>query len=60
MKPDPLWAGNAIARYLGRLLPALSTRDDWERAIWVVDGAAELICYLAARLQADEAPASAR
>ena len=55
MTPDPLWAENTIARYLERLLPALSTRDDWERAIRVVDGATELIFYLAARLQVDEA-----
>lgn len=55
MTPDPLWAENTIARYLERLLLALSTRDDWERAIWVVDGATELIFYLAARLQVDEA-----
>jgi len=55
MTPDPLWAENTIARYLERLLPALSTRDDWERAILVVDGATELIYYLAARLQVDEA-----
>ena len=55
MTPDPLWAENTIARYLEHLLPALSTRDDWERAIRVVDGASELIYYLAARLQVDEA-----
>src|SRR5450755_4736160 len=29
---------NRIARHLERLLLALSTRDDWERAIRVVDG----------------------
>lgn len=40
---------------LGRLLPALSTRDDWERVIGVVDGATELIYYPGARLQVDEA-----
>lgn len=55
MTQDPLWVENAIARYLERLLPALSTRDDWERAIRVVDGTAELIYYLGARLQVDEA-----
>lgn len=55
MTPDPLWVENTIARYLGRLLPALSTRDGWERAIRVVDRATELIYYLAARLQVDEA-----
>ncbi len=55
MTPDPLWAESTIARYLERLLPALSTQDDWERAIRVVDGATELIYYLAARLQVDEA-----
>ena len=55
MAPDRLWAENLIAGYLGRLLPALSTRGDWERAIQVVDAATELIFYLAARLQVDEA-----
>jgi len=55
MTQDPLWAEDAIARYIERLLPALSTRDDWERAIRVVDGAAELVYYLGARLQVDEA-----
>ena len=55
MTPDPLWAENLIAGYLGRLLRALSTRGDWQRAIRVVDAAAELIFYLAARLQVDEA-----
>jgi len=54
MTPDPLWAETAIAGHLGRLLNALSL-DDWERAIRVVDRAAELIWYLAARLQVDEA-----
>ena len=55
MTPDPLWAENTIARYLERLLPALSTRDDWQRAIRVVDSATELTYLLAARLQVDEA-----
>lgn len=54
MTPDPLWAENAIAGHLGRLLTGLPP-DEWERAIRVVDHAAELICYLAARLQVDEA-----
>ena len=48
MTQDPLWAESTIARYLGRLLPALSTQDSWDRAIRVVDGATELIFYLAA------------
>jgi len=55
MTPDPLWAESTIARYLERLLPELSTQDDWERAIRVVDGATEMIYYLAARLEVDEA-----
>jgi hypothetical protein len=55
MTPDPLWAENLIARYLERLLPALSTRDDWERAVRVVDRATELIFSLTSRLQIDEA-----
>jgi hypothetical protein len=54
MTPDPLWAENAIAGHLGRLLHALP-QAEWERAIGVVDRAAELIYYLAARLQVDEA-----
>jgi hypothetical protein len=55
MTPDPLWAENIIAGYLGRLLHALSARGDWDRAIRVLDAAAELAPYLGARLQADEA-----
>lgn len=55
MTPDPLWAENTIAGYLERLLSALSTGEDWQRAIRVVDGATELIFYLGARLQVDEA-----
>src|SRR5258708_6886438 len=50
MRPDPLWAESTIVRYLERLLPELSTTDDWERAIGVVDASTELILYLAARL----------
>ena len=55
MMPDPLWAENVIAGYIGRLLPTLSTPGEWERAIRVLDAATELIFYLAVRLQVVEA-----
>jgi hypothetical protein len=48
MTPDPLWAEEIIAGYLGRLLRALSARGDWGRAIRVLDAAAELVSYLGA------------
>ncbi len=59
MAPDPLWAERIIAECLGRLLRALSTRGDWQRAVHVVEEAGDLTDYLTARLQVDEAACSA-
>lgn len=55
LAPDPLWVERIIADCLGRLLRALSTRGDWQRAVHVVEEAGDLTEYLTARLQVDEA-----
>jgi hypothetical protein len=55
LAPDPLWAEQLIAGCIERLLPTLSTKAEWQRAVRVVDAANELISNLATRLQLDEA-----
>jgi hypothetical protein len=55
LAPDPLWIEHLIADCVDRLLPTLSTKAEWQRAIRVVDEANDLILYLASRLQLEEA-----
>jgi hypothetical protein len=55
LAPDPLWAEQFIVGCIERLLPTLSTRAEWQRAVRVVDAANELIANLTTRLQLDEA-----
>jgi hypothetical protein len=55
LAPDPLWAEQFIVGCIERLLPTLSTKAEWQRAVRVVDVGNELISDLATRLQLDEA-----
>jgi hypothetical protein len=55
LAPDPLWVERRLASLIGKLLPVLSTNDEWVRVVATLDSINDVVFALAKRLQVDEA-----